>query len=92
MGNKIKKIQELNIFWRKVILFTAVFILAVPLTALIVKRFSERTLNVTSKDMMKEFELGDELGETFLQIGEATQEFQERIDNMATTSTSTETL
>jgi len=92
MGNKVKKIQELSIFWRKVILFTAVFILAVPLLALIVKRFSERTLNVSSESIMKEFEISDELGESFLQIQEATKELQEQMDNMATTSTSTESL
>jgi len=90
MGNRVKKIQELNIFWRKVILFTAVFVLAVPLTALIVKRFSARTLNVSGEGIMKNFEIGNELGESFLQIQEATQEFQEQVDNMATTSTSTE--
>ena len=90
MGNRVKKIQELNIFWRKVILFTAVFILAVPLLALIVKRFSTRTLNVSGEGIMKDFEISEELGESFLQIQEVTKEFKEQIDSMATTTTSTD--
>lgn len=94
MGNRVKKIQELNIFWRKVILFTAVFILAVPLTAFIVKRFSARTLNVSSENMIQNFEISEELGESFLQIQEATKELQEQLNATTTTSTdstSTET-
>jgi len=97
MLQNIKKIQELNIFWRKVILFTIVFVLAVPLLALIVKRFSSRMLNVSTENIVKSLEITEKLDEAFSQVEEANQDFQEQLKNLAsttvdisTTTTSTE--
>ena len=85
---KRKNLQELDVFWRKVILFTVLFVLAAPLTFLIVKRFTNRTANFNSDMIMKEFEVDEGIGESFLQIKQATQELQEQLSATTTTSTS----
>jgi len=90
--SKRKKVQELDIFWRKVILFSVLFVIAVPLTFLIVRRFTKRTANFDSTMIMKEFEMDEGIGESFLEIKQATQELQEQLNTTTTESTSTDIL
>lgn len=91
----LKKVQKLDIFWRKVILFTVLFVLAFPMVVLVARRVVVRARDFNSQALFQQFEaeeIEEGLGQSFLQIQEAQEELQEQmriLQEMSTTSTST---
>jgi len=47
---KPKEIKNLDVFWRKVIVFVVLLVLAVPLFVIIVINFKSRTSNLKQED------------------------------------------
>jgi len=90
---KLNELKDANLFWRKIILFVVLFVLAVPITILIGRGFTNRVAGFDSQTFLNQAKLDEELGEPLLQVqqsGEELQEFIGKISNLATTSTSTE--
>lgn len=90
---KFKKLKEASLFKRRVILFAVLFVLAVPMVILIGRGFAGNVTRFNGKSLFDQLEIDEELGESFLQIQEASKEFEElmgQMPDMSTTGTSTE--
>lgn len=91
-----KKVQKLDVFWRKVILFGILFVLALPMVILIARRLAFRAAGFNGQPLFRQLgveEMQEELGQSFLQVQEAKGELQaqmELLQEIATTSTSTD--
>ena len=102
--NKLKKLKEASLLKRQVILFAVLLVLAVPMVILVRNRFINRVVAFDSEPFFEQFEMDEEIGETFLQIKETQADIQELMEQMpdmspqeselptgqATTSTSTD--
>lgn len=89
--NKLKKARELSIFKRKIILFSALFVLAVPMTILIVRALTDRVAVFNGKRLINKLEVTEEIGESFLQVQETKAELDELMNQIPDMSTTTNT-
>lgn len=99
--NVFKNIQGLSIFWRKVVVFGILMILAIPIGFLIGKSFQEKTeqfkkeefvedLNLPGiKEEMKKLPL-EEIGETKERLEEELRRIEEMVEQNITSTTSSD--
>jgi len=92
----LKKLKEADILWRKIILFAVLFVLAVPLIALVARRAVVRGRELDSQQFFEQLEVGEmkeEIGQAFIEMQDAQEKIKEQmslVQETATTSTSTE--
>jgi len=92
----LKKLKEADIIWRKIILFAVLFVLAVPLIALVARRAVVRGRELDSQQFFEQLEVGEmkeEIGQAFIEMQDAQEKIKEQmslVQETATTSTSTE--
>lgn len=95
-----KKIQTLNVFWKKVIIFLVIIGLGTPLVFLIGKNFQERTKEFNKKEFLEklsfkelkeEMETGrtDEIKEKIAELKELMEELERMAQEVSTSTTST---
>lgn len=88
----LKKIQELNIFWRKFILFGVIIFLGIILSFLFVKSF-KNSLRKFNKEIFFEGlntqSLKEEMEETQRRLEEQIKRLDEMMEQIATGTTST---
>jgi len=90
---KLKEFKQMSLFKRKLVLFAILFVLAIPMAILIGRNLASRVASFDSKPFLGQFEMDEEIGESFLQLQETKKELQEIMDQMpeiSTTTTSTE--
>lgn len=98
--NFFKKIQTLNVFWKKVIIFSVIIGLGIPLVFLIGKNFQKRTKEFKKEEFLeklnfKEFKeemetgRGDELKEKMTELKELMGELEGMAQEVSTSTTST---
>jgi len=49
----LEKIQKISDFWKKVIMFGALFVLAIPFSFLVIKNFNFRVSQIGEKDFLE---------------------------------------
>ena len=74
---KPKEIKNLDVFWRKVIVFVVLLVLAVPLFVIIVINFKSRTSNLKQEDFS--FGLSEEIGQSLNEIQDLQETFQQEM-------------
>lgn len=95
-----KKIQTLNVFWKKVIIFSVIIGLGIPLVFLIGKNFQRRTREfkkeeflekLSFKEIKEEMETGrgDELKEKMSELKELIGELEKMAQEVSTSTIST---
>jgi len=95
-----KKIQALNVFWKKVVIFLVIISLGVPLVFLIGKNFQKRTKEFNKEELLEklsfpelegemESERGDELKEKITELKELMGELERMTREVSTSTTST---
>ncbi len=95
-----KKIQALNVFWKKVIIFLVIIGLGIPLVFLIGKNFQKRTKEFNKEELLEklsfpelegemEGEQGDELKEKITELKELMEELGRMTQEVSTSTTST---
>lgn len=95
-----KKIQALNVFWKKVIIFLVIIGLGVPLVFLIGKNFQKRIKEFNKEELLEklsfpeleeemEGEPGDELKDKITELKELMEELERMTQQVSTSTTST---
>jgi len=95
-----RKIQTLNVFWKKVIIFLVIIGLGIPLVFLIGKNFQKRTKEFNKEELLEnlrfpeleeemESERGDELKEKITELKELMEELERMTQEVSTSTTST---
>ena len=74
---KPKEIKNLDVFWRKVIVFVILLVLAVPLFVIIVINFKSRTSSLKQEDFS--FGLSEEIGQSLNEIQDLQETFQQEM-------------
>jgi len=87
--SKLKKAQELSIFKRKIILFSVLFVLTVPMAVLIVIALTHRVAKFDGEYLTKSLEVDEEIEESFLQVKESSEEFMEFLGDMPVMTSTT---
>lgn len=88
----LKKIQKLNIFWRKFILFGIIILLGVTLSFLFVKSFKNSLGKFEKEKFFEELNiqsLKEEMEKSQRRLEEQLKELEEMAEQIPTTTTST---
>ena len=95
-----KKVQTLNVFWKKVIIFSVIIGLGTPLVFLIGKNFQKRTKEFNKEEFLEKLNFpeikeemetgrGDELKEKMAELEELMGELERMAKEVSTSTTST---
>ena len=91
----LNKAQKLNDFWKKVLVFVILFVIAVPIAILIGVNFQKRMNKTSQGEFMEALnfsEIGEQMGESFNEYEALKQSMNEQFSSSTiTTSTVTST-
>lgn len=96
-----KRIQKLDVFWKKVIVAGIVILLGIPLGFLISKNFQNRVQDFEKEEFLRELNLSEikggvkkmpleEIKETKKELEEELKKIEEMTEQVSTSTTSTE--
>lgn len=80
-----KKLQKINVFWKRLIVFAVLFVLAVPLLILIGNSFQKRVTKFDQEGFFEELNLPEFTEE----IGGSFEELRQELEKVATTTPTT---
>lgn len=83
--NLFRKIQKINVFWKRLIVFAVLFVLAVPLLILIGNSFQKRVTKFDQEGFFEELNLPEFTEE----IGGSFEELRQELEKVATTTPTT---
>ncbi len=79
---KLEKLQKADIFWKKMVVFGALFVLAIPLIIIVVVNLSNRMSNLETKNVFNEINLPQT-------DSSGLEALLEQLNNLATTTATT---